>query len=127
MTISTTERAGFGPLEGLPTFTSSTALSTTPVKVTMPTLPTGLSSSGNSAFRVKLVNGSAGATIAWSLVATGASAPSITADYNATTGASAIPPLGSETFAIPTNVDLYVVASAAATSYSATAFLVVSR
>jgi hypothetical protein len=120
------ERSGFGPLEALPTFFNTTTLGTTPVSVTLPTRPV---MAGNTVtppsignIRIKIVNPSAAATIAWTVVKAGAAAPTITADY-AATGGSAIPPGGVEYFVIPTNRDLYVVASAAATSCNVTSFL----
>lgn len=122
--MSILERVGFGPLEGLPTLFNKTDLSTTAVKVTLPTLPAG----GNDPLpttnvKVKITNPSAAATIAWTLVKRGGGAPTITADYNATTGGSPIVPGGVEIFSIPADKDLYVVASAAATSINVTSFL----
>ena len=120
------ERSGFGPLESLPTFFNTTTLGTTAVLVTLPAKPI---MAGNTVtppsignIRIKIVNPSTTATIAWTVVEQGAAAPTITADY-AATGGSAIPPGGVEYFVIPTNRDLYVVASAAATSCNVTSFL----
>jgi hypothetical protein len=112
---------GLGPLDGLPTHYSTTALSTTATKVTLPTVPAGREQ--GSCIKVKLVNGHATNVVAWTLVRKDASAPTITADYNATTGASVVLPGTAEIFVIPADKDLYVVASAASTSVNASSFL----
>ncbi len=108
--MSIEERLGLGPLVALPLHFCNATL-TTPVKVTLANATAILP---NRFIRLTITNGSPSATIAWSLVAHGAAAPTITADYNATTGACHIPPGGSQTFSIPADKDLYVVASASA-------------
>lgn len=106
-----------GPLQGLPTLFNTTALGTDPVKVTLP--------SGGSCVAVKITNPSATATISWKTIVSGGTAPvaaNMTADY-AATGASPIPPGVTEFIQLQPGRDLYVVASAAATSCNATSFL----
>jgi len=113
----TQQRIGLGPLEGLPVFFNTTALSTTPVKATLATPAQGQ----GIGVRFKIVNGSAN-VVAWTLVVRDAAAPTITADY-AATGASPVLAGGVEIVAIPVNRDLYIVASAPASSVSVTSFL----
>lgn len=124
------ERSGFGPFLTLPTFWSSSTLSTTPTKVT---LPTPAPFPGNSTtpptagnVRITIVNGHATNTIAWSIVDLtnpAQPAPSITADYVNATCAAIILPGASSTFVIPASRELYVVASAASTTVNVTSFL----
>lgn len=128
-TSTVLNKLGYGPLEGLPQFFSSASLSTTPVKVTLPT-PTNGGTSPPLGVKVKIVNGDATNVLAWTLVKNGAAAPTITADYNATTGASVVLAGNTEIFSLywgaaPTTplvpwFDLYVVASAANTEVSVT-------
>ncbi len=116
------ERCTLGPLQGLPTFFNTTALTTTPVKVTIPAGPDG---TPVACIRVKLVNGHATNAIAWKDVVLGATAPTsgnMTADF-ASTGASFIAAGGTEFITLQPNRDLYVVASGASTSVNATSFL----
>lgn len=130
--MSTTMQAavGFGPLPGLPTFWNKSDLTTAAVKVTLPTLPGTLAGGQppmpSSNVKVKIYNYSTTATIAWALATRAAdgtsSAPAMTADAGVT-GVSPIGPLGVEIFTIPADKDLYVIASAAATSVHVTSFL----
>lgn len=121
------ERSGFGPFLTLPTLWSSSTLSTTTTKVD---LPTPAAFPGNSStpptagnVRVKIVNGHASNSIAWTIVRLGDPAPTITADYVDATCGSVIPPGGVEYFVIPASRDLYVVASAGSTTVNVTSFL----
>jgi hypothetical protein len=117
---TSSERCGLGPLQGLPTLFNSSVLTTDPVKVTLPT-----TSSATVCIKVKITNPSTTATISWKTVVAGATAPlaaNMTANY-ASTGASPILPGAVEIITLQPNRDLYVVASAAASSVNATSFL----
>jgi O-glycosyl hydrolase len=110
----TNERTGYGVLEGPASYTSSPALSTTVVEITLPATASG---AAPLARRVVLTNGSASATIGW--VDSPTVPAAFTSDYNATTGMCAhIPPLGQQEFTIDGTKRLFVVASAAATSFN---------
>lgn len=121
----TIDRMAFGPLESLSLMDASAALGITSILVTLPARPVGAAPA--SGILVKLYNGSATATIAWRDVvraADGSSTnPNITADYVAATCGSHIGPGQAEWFVLRPDRDLYVVASAAATSWSSTSRL----
>jgi hypothetical protein len=121
MSTSLVDRAGFGVAVDQDADTDGSAvLSTTATKVTLP--DTSLNGGLVGFIKVKLVNLSATATIGWKAVERGAAAPTI-ATTPAAGMASPILPLTSEYITIPTVCDLYIVASAAATSWSSTAQL----
>jgi hypothetical protein len=128
MSDTTINKLGYGPLQGVPLFTSRPTLSTTPVLFrpnspagngvwpVLPGLPSGV--------KIKIVNGHATQFIAWTRVAFGAAAPTITADFvDATTGSIIGPGLpeffswtwDNGTVANNPGWDLYIVASAAST------------
>lgn len=115
------QRVGLGPLVGLPTFFNTAVLSTTATIVTLPTLP-ATNTGGPGIIAVKIVNPNASALLAWTIIVTGGAVPSTTADF-AATGGSTVLPGAVEHFAIPTGFDLYIVASAAASSAHVTSFL----
>jgi hypothetical protein len=121
MATSLVDRAGFGvPLEGGGTVDGSAVLSTTPVKVTLPDV--SLNGGLNGFIKVKIVNPNAANILAWKTVGRGATAPTFGATFAAAAG-SHILPGQVEYLTLPNGVDLYLVASAAASSWSATSFL----
>ena len=108
------ERTGFGLLEGPASYTSSPALGTTVTEITLPATASG---APPVARRVVLTNGSSSATIGW--VDSPTVPAAFTSDYVALTGNCAhIPPLGQQEFTIDGTKRLFVVASAAATSFN---------
>jgi hypothetical protein len=71
--------------------------------------------------RLKVVNGHASNILAWQIVEAGASAPTFTATY-ATTAGSIVLPGTAEYVNIRSDMDLYVIGSAASTSYCIVAY-----
>ncbi len=115
------QRAGLGALEGLPVFDNDTAQGTTPAIVTIATPPTGQ----GGIVKVKITNPNATANLAWTIVNAGAAAPTavtMTANF-AATGASPVLAGSTEWFEIQTGRDLYIVASAAGSSFNVTSYL----
>jgi hypothetical protein len=122
MATSLVDRVGFGvAVDDTAVTDGSATLGTTAVEVTLPDVTAG--GGGNGYIKVKLVNLSASATIGWKMVPRGAAAPTISTTP-ASGMASPILPNVTEYITIPTSCDLYVVASAAATSWSSTAQLI---
>lgn len=105
-------RDGLGRLEG--TFTSlSSTVGTTPTKVDDRAAGTDRTHTR----KIRLYNTHASQDLAWTVVDVGASAPSITADGSSTDGV--LVPAGTVMeFSIPANKSLYIVGSAASTSYN---------
>lgn len=122
MATSLVDRVGFGvAVDDTAVTDGSAVLSTTATLVTMPNITAG--GGGSGYIKVKLVNLSASATIGWKLVTRGAAAPTISTTPAAGM-ASPITPGLTEYITIPTGCDLYIVASAAGTSWSSTAQLI---
>jgi hypothetical protein len=123
------DKLGYGPLQNRLLFKSDPIVGTTPV-LFRPTWPAG-QPQVPAGVKIKIVNGHATQTIAWSLVAFGASAPTITAAFVDATCASVILP-GTEFFALEwlnggaanpsanPAWDLYIVASGASTPVNVT-------
>ena len=110
--------AGLGPLEGVQTVVAAATLGTTATQVTLPTDASGR----RRRVRVRITNPNASNFIAWGLVDKGAAAPSIVATFGAGAGVPVLPRATYE-FVIYDSKDLYVVADAAAQSYSVAMFL----
>jgi hypothetical protein len=107
------ERAGLGIAIDGGTFDGSAILGTTPVKVNTATHPAGVAC--NIACNVVNPNG-AGVILALRVVPRGATAPVFDATFSPT-GGGWILPGATRRFVIPSTVDLYIVASAAASSW----------
>jgi hypothetical protein len=71
--------------------------------------------------RLKVVNGHSTNILAWQIVEAGAAAPTFTATYAATAG-SIILPGTAEYVNIRSDMDLYIIGSAASTSYCVVAY-----
>lgn len=122
MATSLVDRVGFGVVVDDTAVTDGSAtLGLTATLVTMPDITAG--GGGSGYIKVKLVNLSSTATIGWKLVTRGAAAPTI-ATTPALGMASPILPGTTEYITIHTSDDLYIVASAVATSWSSTAQLI---
>lgn len=122
MTTSLVDRVGFGvAVDQNLVVDGSAILSTTPVKVA---LPDTTANGGLQGFiKVKIVNPNATATLAWECAARGATAPVFGATFAAGEGSHVL--AGQvEYITIPSTCDLYIVASAAASSWSASSQLI---
>ncbi len=104
------------PLGSHPTTQAAANLGTTPALVTLDPDETGLSSRSR-ARQVTVYNPNATNHIAWKTVDAGAAAPTFVATFAATAGTH-VAPGQTQSFTIPSGWDLYVVADAAAMSYS---------
>lgn len=109
--------SSLGALQSAPSIFANTNLSTTATKVTLPSDPLT-----HRVYRIKIVNGSASATMAYTMVAKNAAAPTITADFAASTCGVIIPAASVDYINLATHLDLYIVASAASTSYCVAIF-----
>lgn len=69
---------------------------------------------------IKILNGSTTARLAWKLVNKDAAAPTVSADFDANAGDILLPEQSTEWLPVPANKDIYLVASAASTSYCVT-------
>ncbi len=122
MTTSLVDRVGFGvSVDQTLVVDGSAILSTTPIKVTLPdvTLNGGL----QGFIKVKIVNPNPTATLAWECTNRGATAPVFGATFAAGEGSPVL--AGQvEYITIPSTCDLYLVASAAASSWSASSQLI---
>jgi hypothetical protein len=108
-----------GVVSVAPTVDGYATLSTTPVKVDLCTAGLG------QMRRVKISNLTASTNrLAWTFVAAGAAAPSLSADPAAATAGAILGPGQVEYLVISGNVDLYVVGSAASTVWCAVSFAV---
>lgn len=132
-----TQRLGFGPLEGLPTFWSSAALTTTALQVTIARVTAGQAQAAGVKIRIK--NGHASNFLAYAIIPRVSPfvAPTITADFVNATCAAVVGPGETEIFAsvqlahgstdatgaILGAFDLVVVGSAASTTVNVTSFL----
>ena len=96
-----------------PTVHSSSTLTTSPVKVT---LPAGVHGSVTS---VKLINLHASNLIAFTVVAAGAAAPTVNATLADANCGAIIRPASEVELVLSGNQDVYVVASAASTTFAA--------
>lgn len=107
------ERVGFGVSIDGGTFDGSTTLGTTPQKVIVASHPAGIAH--NVACRV--INPNASAILAFRVVPKGATAPVYDTTFSSSGGGWVFP---NQQFRIiiPSTVDLYVVASAAASSFA---------
>lgn len=113
--MSVLARTGTPLFEGLPT-TTTISLGSTPTLLVVPRTQSG------GAVLIKLVNMSSTATVAYTLVPIGASAPAITAT-GLTTDGSVLLTVDKEFIGLDTSGrDIYVVASAAATALNITCF-----
>lgn len=122
MPVSLVERAGFGvAVDETAVNDGSAVLSTTATKVALPDVT--LNGGFLGFIKVKIVNPNATAVIAWDCVTRGAAAPTITANFASPVTASHVLPGQTEYITIPSGCDLYIVASAAASSWSTTAQL----
>jgi len=114
MSITAIDRVGLAGLEGPPTNSNQPSLGTTPVLIASPT-----DASGRPRWRTVLItNLSTTARVAFTTVAKGAAAPSLTADANATTGGSIVLPNSQLQVPVQPGLDIYVVADNAATPTS---------
>jgi hypothetical protein len=122
MATSLVDRVGFGiVVDATAVVAGSAVLGTTPLLVTMPDITAG--GGGNGYIKVKIVNPNPTAVLAWKLVDRGAAAPVFGATFAANEGSHVL--AGQvEYITIPTGDDLYIVASAAASSWSTTAQLI---
>lgn len=113
MTTSLVDRVGFGVFTDAGTFDGSAVLGTTPVKVNTATHPAGVQC--NVACRVVNPNG-AGVILALRVVPKGNAAPVYDTTFSSSGGGWILPGVTLR-FIIPSTVDLYIVASAAASSW----------
>jgi hypothetical protein len=119
MSATKFDRIGLGAFEGPPTYAEGAAtLGTSPIKVALPAPPDGRPRD----YLVRLANPNAANNIAWTLVAKGAAAPTVTATVGANVGNIVFSKIV-EPILIPFGVDLYLVADAAAQSYALNAWL----
>ncbi len=113
MTVSLVDRVGLGVGLDQTTADGSVALGTIPVKVTLATSANGL---GGSFIGCWIVNPNATAVIAYRVVPRNSPAPTFDATFSAT-GGSWVLPGRDRRIVIPVTSDLYVVASAASSSW----------
>lgn len=106
-------RVGLGVGVDSTTTDGSAALGLTPVKVTLAANPTGLV----TFIGLWIVNPNATAIIAYKIVPKGAAAPTFDATFAATGGAHILPGRDRR-IVVPVTSDVYVVASAVASSWS---------
>lgn len=117
MTTSLVNRAGFGlVVNGQAIIDGSAVLGVTPVKVTLPSVIANGGILGYVRIRVVNPNG-AGVILATRVVARDAAAPTFDSTFAVTGGRHVLPGQVDE-FIIPTVCDLYIVASAAASSWA---------
>ena len=117
MTTSLVNRAGFGlVVNGQAVIDGSAVLGLTPVKVTLPDVT---ANGGITGFiRIRVVNpNAAGVILATEAVGRGAAAPTFDTTFTAAGGRHVLPGQVDE-FIIPTVCDLYIVASAVASSWA---------
>ena len=112
MSANIVDRVGFGVAIDGNAFDGSTVLGTTPVKVTLATNPTGLV----AYIACRIVNPNATAVLAFRVVPKGNTAPVYDATFSPSGGGWVLPGQ-TVRVVIPATVDLYVVASAAASSW----------
>lgn len=117
MATSLVDRVGFGvAVDQTAIVDGSAVLSTTPVKVTLPSV-SGAAVPGY--IKIKVVNPNPSAVLAWECAVAGATAPVFGATFAAGEGSHVL--AGQvEYVTIPTGCDFYIVASAAASSWSTT-------
>jgi hypothetical protein len=96
-----------------PTVTSSASLSTTPVKLNLPT------GKINGAVNIKISNLHASQLVAFTVVDLGAAAPTVNATLADAACGAVIPPGRDVEIVIGQTKDVYVVGSAASTSFAA--------
>lgn len=119
MSNSLYDRIGFGIyVDQTAIVDGSAVLGATPVKVTLPDVTAGLGTVGG--VKVKIVNPNPTAILAWECVVRGAAAPTFGATFAPNEGSHVLPGT-TEYITIPSGCDLYIVASAAASSWSTTA------
>lgn len=119
MSNSLYDRVGFGIyVDQTAIVDGSAVLGTTPVKVTLPNVTAGLGTVGG--VKVKILNPNPTAILAWECAVRGAAAPTFGATFAAGEGSHVLPGT-TEYITIPSGCDLYIVASAAASSWSTTA------
>ena len=119
MSNSLYDRIGFGIyVDQTAIVDGSAVLGSTPVKVTLPDVAAGLGTVGG--VKVKILNPNPTAILAWECAVRGAAAPTFGATFAPNEG-SPILPGTTEYITIPSGCDLYLVASAAASSWSTTA------
>lgn len=119
MSNSLYDRIGFGIyVDQTAIVDGSAVLGATPVKVTLPDVTAGLGTVGG--VKVKIVNPNPTAILAWECVVRGAAAPTFGATFAPKEGSHVLPGT-TEYITIPSGCDLYIVASAAASSWSTTA------
>jgi hypothetical protein len=117
MTTSLVNRAGFGlVVNGQAVIDGSAVLGVTPVKVTLPSVTDNGGLLGYVRIRVVNPNG-AGVILATEAIGRGAAAPTFDATFSTAGGRHVLPGHVDE-FIIPTVCDLYIVASAAASSWA---------
>ncbi len=104
------------PLGSHPTAQANSNLGTTPVIIVLDPDGAGVNQRARTR-QVTVTNPNATNWIAWMTVDKGDTAPTFVATFAATAGVP-VPPGMSQSFTIPTAWDLYVVADAAAQSYS---------
>lgn len=117
MATSLVERAGFGiVINGQAVHDGSAVLGVTPVKVTLPDV--NLNGGITGFIRIRVVNpNAAGVILATEAIGRGAPAPTFDATFSAAGGRHVLPGQVDE-FIIPSVCDLYIVASATASSWS---------
>lgn len=117
MTTSLVNRAGFGlVVNGQAVIDGSAVLGLTPVKVTLPLVTDNGGLLGY--VRIRVVNpNAAGVILATEVVGRGAPAPTFDTTFSAAGGRHVLPGHVDE-FIIPTVCDLYIVASAVASSWA---------
>lgn len=113
MSSSLVDRVGFGVNIDGGTFDGSAVLGTTPVKVTLASNPNGMLC--NIACRAVNPNG-AGVILAFRVVPKGNAAPVFDTSFSSGGGGWVLPG-NTIRFIVPSTVDLYIVASAAASSW----------
>lgn len=110
------------PLNGSPTVTAAANLGTTQTLIALDPDEAGVSSRARRRV-VKIVNPNATAVLAYTVVPKGDTpTPAIVATYAANAG-SHITPGATEYITLPSGADLWLVADAAASSYSVTSFI----
>lgn len=117
MTTSLVNRAGFGlVVNGQAVIDGSAVLGLTPVKVTLPDVTLNGGITGFIRIRVVNPNG-VGVILATEVIGRGAAAPTFDTTFSAAGGRHVLPGQVDE-FIIPTVCDLYIVASAVASSWA---------
>ena len=113
-------RTFLGPLNGTQSSFGTSVLSTTPVKVDLPSVGVNTIS---RFYHVIITNDNAANVIAFQMVPAGAAAPVFTANMALSTCGHPITKLSRYEFTTLANVDLYVVASAGSTTCQVTVYV----